>query len=117
MRPPKRRVASAARFHDAFGEPSRSTATKSARPPAALIGFTTAVPRSILRPLTTTCALSAAKLVAMARPMLLVAPVTSAVLLRRREPIMWRDPFAVRRARSPRTYGPHGPILTQWTNR
>ena len=33
-----------------------------------------------LRPLTTTCAPSAANAVAIARPMLLVAPVTSAVL-------------------------------------
>jgi hypothetical protein len=53
---------------------------KSALPPAARIASTTSPPRRTLRPLTTTCAPSAANAVAIAPPMLLVAPVTSAVL-------------------------------------
>src|SRR3954471_11187190 len=53
---------------------------KSACPPAARICSTPSAPRWGLRPLTMTCAPSAANAVAIARPMLLVAPVTSAVL-------------------------------------
>src|SRR3954469_24542927 len=80
MRPPSAWVASAARPWDACAEPSRSAAMKSACPPAAWICATTSAPRWGLRPLTMTCAPSAANAVAIARPMLLVAPVTSAVL-------------------------------------
>src|SRR5262249_52953122 len=60
-------------------EPSSAAGMKSARPPAARISSTTAAPRTGSRPATATCAPSAAKATAMARPMLLVAPVTSAV--------------------------------------
>src|SRR3954468_9981634 len=80
IRPPSDRVASAARPRDACREPSRSAAMNSACPPAAWICSTTSTPRWGLRPLTMTCAPSAANAVAIARPMLLVAPVTSAVL-------------------------------------
>ncbi|CAO0827022.1 hypothetical protein SMICM17S_09784 [Streptomyces microflavus] len=79
MRPPRTREASSASRSDAAVVPSRSASTKSARPLAARISPTTALPRSPLRPDTTTCAPSAANAVAMARPMLLVEPVTSAV--------------------------------------
>ena len=48
--------------------------------PALVLCSTTSAPRWGLRPLTMTCAPSAANAVAIARPMLLVAPVTSAVL-------------------------------------
>src|SRR3954454_21476678 len=80
IRPPSARVASVARPRDACAEPSRSAAMNSARPPAAWICSTTSAPRWRLRPLTMTRAPSAANAVAIARPMLLVAPVTSAVL-------------------------------------
>ena len=43
------------------------------------IALTTSAPRDASRPLTTTLAPWAAKAMAIARPMLLVAPVTSAV--------------------------------------
>src|ERR1700710_987721 len=79
MRPPSSSLAWAARFCEASGEPSRSIWTKSACPPCARISSTTSAPRCASRPLTTTCAPSRAKATAIARPMLLVAPVTSAV--------------------------------------
>jgi hypothetical protein len=92
MRPPSTRVASVAKSSDARFEPSRSAAMKSALPPAARISATTLSPRSWSRPLTTTCAPSPANMVAIARPMLLVAPVTSAVLFSSRVPVP-RAPF------------------------
>jgi hypothetical protein len=51
---------SAARARAASADAPRSTTTRSARPSAALISCTTARPRSASRPLTTTCAPSAA---------------------------------------------------------
>src|SRR5258708_1806722 len=87
IRPPRTRVASAARVRDAAAEPSRSATIRSPFPPAARISATTASPRSWLRPLTTTWAPSAAKAVARAAPMLLVEPVISAVFPSSRDPI------------------------------
>src|SRR5712671_3573003 len=80
IRPPSTEVASWASAREASGLPSRSACTNSARPPRDRIPSTTSLPRCPLRPETTTCAPSAANSSAIARPMLLVAPVTSAVL-------------------------------------
>src|SRR5258708_31142087 len=80
IRSPSSEVASWASAREASGLPSRSACTNSARPPRDLIPSTTSLPRCPLRPETTTCARSAANSSAIARPMLLVAPVTSAVL-------------------------------------
>lgn len=80
MRPPRIRVASWASVREAAALPSRSACTNSARPPRARIPSTTSSPRSALRPETATYAPSRAKASAIARPMLLVAPVTRAVL-------------------------------------
>src|ERR1700759_4103551 len=89
MRPPRMAVLSSASSRLRSALPSRSAGTKLARPPNASISLTTAAPRSGLRPDTTTWAPSAAKASAMARPMLLVAPVTRAFLPARRVPIDW----------------------------
>src|ERR1700744_1732156 len=58
-------------------------------PPAASIPATTALPRVSLRPAPSTWALSAANATAIARTMLLVAPVTRAVLPAKRDPTVW----------------------------
>ena len=89
MRPPSAPVASSASSLARRALPSRSAAMNPARPPAASISATTSLPRVSLRPATTTWAPSAANATAIARPMLLVAPVTSAVLPARRGPIDW----------------------------
>src|SRR5260370_10928534 len=80
IRPPSTEVASWASAREASGLPSRSACTNSARPPRDRIPSTPSLPRCPLRPEMTTCAPSAANSSAIARPMLLVAPVTSAVL-------------------------------------
>src|SRR5258707_9543079 len=80
IRPPSTEVASWASAREACGLPSRSACTNSARPSRDRIPSTTSLPRCPLRPETTTCAPSAANSSAIARPMLLVDPVTSAVL-------------------------------------
>src|SRR6202012_2308831 len=89
IRPPSTVVVISASSPDRAALPSRSAGTKWARPPAASISLTTAAPRSRSRPETATSAPSAANATAIARPMLLVAPVTRAVLPARREPIEW----------------------------
>src|SRR5215469_5399409 len=80
MRPPRTDAACRASEREASALPSSSAITKSARPPRARMPSTTCAPRWALRPEMTTCAPSAANASAIARPMLLVAPVTSAVL-------------------------------------
>src|SRR5260370_33624845 len=80
MRPPKTDVACSASAREASALPSSSAITKSARPPRERMPSTTCAPRWALRPEMTTCAPSAANASAIARPMLLVAPVTRAVL-------------------------------------
>src|SRR5579884_982376 len=58
----------------------RSAATKRAEPPFSEIALTTAAPRSVSRPVTTTCAPAAASSFAVSLPMPPVPPVTRAVL-------------------------------------
>ena len=80
MRPPSTRVASSASSSRGGAESRRGRRRRSRRARRrARISSTTSAPRSALRPATTTCAPSAANASAIARPMLLVAPVTSAV--------------------------------------
>src|SRR6266851_9120585 len=80
IRPPRTDVACPASEREASALPSSSAITKSARPPRERMPSTTCAPRWALRPEMTTCAPSAANASATARPMLLVAPVTRAVL-------------------------------------
>src|ERR1700722_17576276 len=80
MRPPSTDVACPASEREASALPSSSAITKSARPPRERMPSTTCAPRWALRPEMTTCAPSAPNASAIARPMLLVAPVTRAVL-------------------------------------
>src|ERR1700724_2223322 len=80
IRPPRTDVACLASEREASALPSSSAITKSARPPRERMPSATCAPRWALRPEMTTCAPSAANASAIARPMLLVAPVTRAVL-------------------------------------
>src|SRR5712691_9504060 len=69
----------------------RSDAIKSASPPAAWMSATVCSPRAALRPTTMTCIPSWASLLATARPIPLVPPVTSVGLTQKR-PRGWRTP-------------------------
>ena len=80
MRAPRTDAACPASAREASALPSSSAITKSAWPPREQMPSATCAPRRALRPETTTCAPSAANASAIARPILLVAPVTSAVL-------------------------------------
>src|SRR5260221_1674882 len=80
MRPPRTDVACPASEREASALPSSSAITKSARPPREPMPSATCAPRWALWPEMTTCAPWAANASAIARPMLLVAPVTRAVL-------------------------------------
>jgi hypothetical protein len=79
MCPPSASRAASASSCEVRAEPSSAAARNCPWPPASWIALTTSAPRDASRPLRTTLAPWAAKATAIARPMLLVAPVTSAV--------------------------------------